>query len=190
MKKCRRAGSGHEPGGMQPPQGSPTALALGEERMRSEVDRRFPLAQQVLPLWRLQRSCWPTACKAPRGVREKRFQGGFLAAPAEMVKKPAGEARLVATGLPRWMAAGVAVAPRQRKSRSIQRFFYSKCLKLSQQKFHLLAKIRLAKQTEHQKLAQPGKGQCLPSAVHGGQGVPKESPRPKWLQWCMHIAHP
>ncbi len=54
-----------------------------------------------------------------------------------------------------------------RKHKSIQRFFKN-FLKWHQQKFHLLAKIHLAKQLEHQKLPQPEKGQCLPSAVHGG----------------------
>jgi hypothetical protein len=52
--------------------------------------------------------------------------------------------------------------------------------------FHVLSKIHVAKQLEHQKLPQPGKDQCLPSAMHGGQGVPKGFSRPRR---CMHVAH-
>jgi hypothetical protein len=58
------------------------------------------------------------------------------------------------------------IVPVQTKSRSIQRFFLN--LKLCQLEFHFLSKINLAKQLEHQKLHQLGKGQHLPSAEHGG----------------------
>jgi hypothetical protein len=43
-----------------------------------------------------------------------------------------------------------------------------KILKLFQLGFLLISKIHLAKELEHQKLPQPGKGQCLPLAVYGG----------------------
>jgi hypothetical protein len=76
---------------MAPPP-PPRALASEEERTRSEVNPHmwFMLALRVPPLWRLRRSCWPRACKTSPWGRRKRFPGGFSAAPAVMVKKPAG----------------------------------------------------------------------------------------------------
>ncbi len=73
---------------------------------------------------------------------------------------------------------GTGIVPWQRKSRSIQIFFL-KFLTIESTETHLLAKIHWAGQLECQKLPQPGKDQCLRSAVHGGRGVHKVTPRPK-----------
>ncbi len=73
------------------------------------------------------------------------------------------ETRLEAAGPPQWATASVAIAP---------------------------GPGSLPRHLEHQKLPQLGKDQCLPSAVHGGRGVPKGSLRPKWPRRCVHVAYP
>jgi hypothetical protein len=103
-------------GRRQPPQGSPQALASGEERMRSEVDphRRFLLALWVPCLWRLRRSCWPRVFKtSARGRRKtvpRRILGCFCCDDGD-TSGSKNETRLVAAGPPGWVTAGVAVEP-------------------------------------------------------------------------------
>jgi hypothetical protein len=58
------------------------------------------------------------------------------------------------------------IVPRKRKHRSIQRFI--KNFEMVSTEISSPSKIHLAKQLEHQKLPKMVKGQCLPSAVHGG----------------------
>jgi hypothetical protein len=83
---------------------------------------------------------------------------------------------------------GTGIVPGQGKSRNIQSL-----LKLFDnfinRKFISLQKNRWAGQLEHQKLLQPGKDQILPSAVHGGWGVQKVTPRTKSPRQRVREAH-
>ncbi len=60
----------------------------------------------------------------------------------------------------------------------------------NQHKFRRLIQIHLATQLEYQKLPQPGKDQCLPSVVRGGQGVQRVTPRTKSPRRRVRVAHP
>jgi hypothetical protein len=194
-------------GRRQPPQGSPPSTGLGSraDEVRGQSSRQFPLALHILLLRRMRRGCWPRAGKKlPAGLEKNGFRANSRLLLLWWWRyQQVWDRDLLGSSWTAWTQTRRAL--RRSAGSSLGSCWLELCmgkentgaskdltknLKWCQQKFHLLAKIHLGIQLDHQRLPQPGKTQCLPLAVHGGRGVPKGSPRPTWLRQWEHGVHP